>query len=306
MKYNTLKRFILFLTLPLGTYAQAGNNNNQNDHSRSDEQEHLSKVVEAWKDNWKRVITAKVSSYHELEAAIEALQPIDEESLTVLGLQQKDLNSALFLASRVGNAFAVAALLQAGADVHARDRFNQSPLHWAAANGGDLDVAKFLVEHGAVVNARDSKGKTPLCWAANGGDLAMVTFLVERGAVVNARDNEGRIPLHWAAEECDLAIVAFLVEHGADVNARDNEGDTPLHWAKVNDCKNVVAFLSNWVPHARTNNNNNNNDTILIEDAINEDPALIDVFERMNEVETPLNWTAAFLRSFLLYIKKTF
>jgi ankyrin repeat protein len=56
-----------------------------------------------------------------------------------------------------------------------------SPLH-AAAREGDLKKAKQLLEAGADLTARDEHIRsTPLAWAAKFGQLEMVKFLLERG-----------------------------------------------------------------------------------------------------------------------------
>ena len=58
------------------------------------------------------------------------------------------------------------ALLDAGADVNARERSGRTALHAAAAKGYS-DVVKLLVERGADVAAKDIDGATPID-AANG------------------------------------------------------------------------------------------------------------------------------------------
>ncbi len=52
-------------------------------------------------------------------------------------------------------------LLDAGADMNAREENGRTALHGAASQGYD-DIVKFLVEHGADVNAADHDGATPL------------------------------------------------------------------------------------------------------------------------------------------------
>ncbi len=52
-------------------------------------------------------------------------------------------------------------LLRVGCDINARDRYRNTPLHYAIINNR-LDVAEFLILKGADVDARNNKGKTPL------------------------------------------------------------------------------------------------------------------------------------------------
>ena len=55
---------------------------------------------------------------------------------------------------------AVAALLDAGADLHARTEDGDTPLH-RAASGGHAAAVAALLDAGADLNARDKKGRTP-------------------------------------------------------------------------------------------------------------------------------------------------
>ncbi|MEM2677506.1 MAG: ankyrin repeat domain-containing protein, partial [Thermofilaceae archaeon] len=73
-----------------------------------------------------------------------------------------------------------------------------SELH-KAAEEGDLQRVKKLVENGANVNAKDEYGSTPLYLAVLNGHLELARFLVEKGANVNAKDIVGWTPLHIAA-----------------------------------------------------------------------------------------------------------
>ena len=60
--------------------------------------------------------------------------------------------------------------------------------HRARPPAERLEVVKLLVSLGEDVNAADSYGITPLMVAANLGDLNVVKFLVEKGADLNAHD----------------------------------------------------------------------------------------------------------------------
>lgn len=65
-----------------------------------------------------------------------------------------DKRDALWSAVRGGDAKAVAAALDNGADVNAKNAMGISAL-WVAASKGKLDVIELLVQRGADVNVRD-------------------------------------------------------------------------------------------------------------------------------------------------------
>ncbi len=88
---------------------------------------------------------------------------------------------------------------------------------YAAAQKGQLAVAKYLLDHGAKTSLGNQP--TPLHAAAQAGHKAMVELLLERGAPVDARTIEGVTPLHLAARAGFTAIPEVLLGRGADPNA---------------------------------------------------------------------------------------
>ena len=63
-------------------------------------------------------------------------------------------------------------------------------LMWAA-DGGNLEVLKQLIDHKAYVNARDENGLTALLWAADRGHLDCVKALIAAKADIDAVDKVG-------------------------------------------------------------------------------------------------------------------
>jgi ankyrin repeat protein len=124
------------------------------------------------------------------------------------------LDDAMIKAVKKGKTAAVAALLAAGADVHAWDGVHEhdAALLWAA-DECHADIVKVLLEAGANVHAL---GDFALQQAADNGCLEIVQMLLEAGANVNA-DNS--LALDWAAEEGHLAVVELLLQAGARVSA---------------------------------------------------------------------------------------
>ena len=117
----------------------------------------------------------------------------------------------------------VEALIKAGADVNAKNRYGVTPLSLAAA-GGDARILRLLLEAGASLKAADaslSDGRTLLMLAARTGRVDAIRLLVDKGANVNAAETRtGSTALMWAAAENRAEAVRALVSAGADVNAR--------------------------------------------------------------------------------------
>ena len=132
----------------------------------------------------------------------------------------------------------VRACLRAGADPSARIESDFSPaftpLHWAAAND-HADAIAALVEAGADLEARNEDGSTtPLHFAAYWGSADAITALLEAGADLEAREERyGYTPLHLAVHQGHADAIAALLEAGADPNAWDKARKTPLHRAAI-------------------------------------------------------------------------
>ena len=108
-----------------------------------------------------------------------------------------------------------------------------------AADRGDVEQVRQLLDAGVDVNARNNMGNTALREAVRSRHVAVVKLLVERGADVNAVCDGGAV-LAWATYALShvpedflsaLAVVKLLVENGADVHARFIDGNTVLHQA---------------------------------------------------------------------------
>jgi hemoglobin len=95
----------------------------------------------------------------------------------------------------------VATLAQAGANVNARERVKGcSALHMAARRGNVL-VAQALLGCGADIEARDKYGDTPLHRAVKCRQAELVTFLLASGADAQAKSKSGQTPQLMARGE---------------------------------------------------------------------------------------------------------
>ena len=130
-------------------------------------------------------------------------------------------------------------LLEAGADLEAKDAHGRTPLLAAFVDGRRYDsvvVVEVLLSRGTNVHVRDAFGRTVVHFCALYDFLEVLGPVLAAGAGVDEKDNEGRTPLMYAAstqlkfEQYQDKIVLQLVRCGADVNAQDKLGLTPLHY----------------------------------------------------------------------------
>ena len=70
-------------------------------------------------------------------------------------------------------------MVKARAKLDFRDPLGNTPLFYAA-DRGQLDMAKLLLDHGAKVNAKDDSGKTPLIIALEYKQTEMAKLLRAR------------------------------------------------------------------------------------------------------------------------------
>ncbi|XP_010035890.2 integrin-linked protein kinase 1 [Eucalyptus grandis] len=84
-----------------------------------------------------------------------------------------------------------------------------------AANEGDLDSIRELLDSGADVNFRDIDGRTALHIAACQGRTDVVQLLIDRGAVVDPKDRWGSTPLADAIYYKHQEVIKLLEKNGA-------------------------------------------------------------------------------------------
>ena len=135
-------------------------------------------------------------------------------------------------AAQKGDLEAVRALLQQGADPNAAQPDGLTGLHWAALND-ELGIAEILLYAGATVSpVTRVGGYTPLHLASQSGHGVVARTLLEAGADANAYTTTGVSSLHFAAQADAAEAIIALIEHGAEVDARDTFSNrTPLMFA---------------------------------------------------------------------------
>jgi ankyrin repeat protein len=115
---------------------------------------------------------------------------------------------------------------------------------YIASYRGDLETVKqWIEENPELVNSRNSNGRFPLEMAAQTGQTEIVKFLLENGADINL-NRGGATALHMAAlYGGKTELIALLLEAGADINARTGNGATPLNLAVIGKQKKIAELL---------------------------------------------------------------
>ena len=109
-----------------------------------------------------------------------------------------------------------------------------------AAQQGDVETAKVLLDSGADVNDAAANGASALVIAVHSGHSTLAAFLLERGADPNAA-GAGYTALHAAILRGDQATVDTLLARGADPNLPIAKG-TPVRRASRD-----WALNSSWI-----------------------------------------------------------
>ncbi|KAF9009620.1 ankyrin repeat-containing domain protein [Cyathus striatus] len=138
--------------------------------------------------------------------------------------------SSLYYSALMGLRYAVAELLEHGADPNKEETKYLGNALTAAAIRGSAEIIEMLVEKGADPNLKVGYVGTPLLAAISWGHSVAVASLLERGANPNICESNypQRSPLQIAALGCWTEIVKHLLNHGADINRMDTVYDNPL------------------------------------------------------------------------------
>jgi len=151
----------------------------------------------------------------------------------------------------------VASLIQSGADVHALNDNEQTPLQLALMAKfkfvHSVEMAKLLIEAGADLYQQDKDGLNPFQKAIKSRQVSMVEMLIASGFNINFQNEEnGFTPLHQVIHQSavmvinhyleisqcgscltnkypkDLIIGRILIQAGADITIKNQQGHTAL------------------------------------------------------------------------------
>jgi len=176
-----------------------------------------------------------------------------------------ELNTRIMEAAQRNDFDAVAAAIEAGANVNVRDDSGWTPVMWAALHGS-LDLVALLTRQGAIPLLLDENGmsveelipqdsavaealdivlgsNTRMMDAAKAGDWDRVDEELRVGAYIHQRDDAKRTPIIWAARFAEPEALRQLHSKSGDLNDRDMYGWTPLHSAIEAESPETLSML---------------------------------------------------------------
>ena len=148
-------------------------------------------------------------------------------------------------AAECGNLEMVKILIQMGANLDAKNDYGGTPLHYSAFYG-KVTVAEYLIQMGAQTESSCyNVGNTALHHAARFGFIEIAKTLLQNRANIEAKDVHGRTPLHVAVVLNQTDMAKFLIENGAQINAQcmGASGRNSLHLAVFRNDHEAVKYL---------------------------------------------------------------
>ena len=167
-----------------------------------------------------------------------------------MNLDQKELDKQLIAAAWDNDVKKARLLIEAGADVNAKDKTVQSA-YLIATSEGYLPLLELTLQHGADVNSLDSWDGTGLIRASERGHFDIVGRLLQANIDPDHVNNLGWVGLHEALEfakpdrKADYVdTVRVLVAGGADVEiAAQRDGRSPVELANKHGLRPQAKIL---------------------------------------------------------------
>jgi ankyrin repeat protein len=138
-------------------------------------------------------------------------------------------------------------LIDAGADVNAKDGMQDSAFLYAGAEGID-EILKLTIDAGADVKSTNRYGGTALIPASEHGHVSTVKMLIAAGVPVDHVNKLGWTAMHEAIILNDggpdqVETVRLLLEAGADPDITENDGLTSRELAVQKGYDAIVAVI---------------------------------------------------------------
>ena len=193
-------------------------------------------------------VMARYSAYH-VAVTLEwddVLERLVADGYDLEFLSSNKRRTPLAEAAAQGNRWALNRLLEAKADVNAKDADGKNPL-MIALEEDHQNLVLPLLENGADLDAQDDEGVSALHFAVDSGNLdAVKTLLVRKPRLqMTGETFWNQTPLHLAAEHDHDEIFKELHNYGAELECTCMGGFRPMHLAAFHNSLKVARLLAN-------------------------------------------------------------
>ncbi|XP_073230065.1 serine/threonine-protein phosphatase 6 regulatory ankyrin repeat subunit C-like [Porites lutea] len=141
-------------------------------------------------------------------------------------------------------------LFKNGVNVNATSEPHKfTALHMAVEQDKNGIIQLLLSQNDVNVNACDEYGHTPLKLAAEKGNQQTVKWLIEKGADITKADSVDNTAIHVAADKGHYGVLQLLLlseafaKNPGIIGKQNKDKNTPLHLAVARECQNSVALL---------------------------------------------------------------
>ncbi len=170
----------------------------------------------------------------------EAVEDLLAHGADVNARESNREQTALMWAAAEGHADVVKVLLDRGANISARSKTVMEPEPYLIKTESTMGQ-----NFPTTTRFRKYTGNfTPLLFAAQSGDIDTARHLLDAGADINESSDEDGSPLVIAAASNHEDLALLLLERGADPNISNAWGLAPLHYT----VQKGILNMSNWLP----------------------------------------------------------
>jgi len=154
-------------------------------------------------------------------------------------------------ATKAENTELAIVLIEAGADVNAKDDIEDSAFLYAGAEGYN-EILKATIAAGAQVDSVNRYGGTALIPASEHGHVETVKILIAAGVPLDHINNPGWTAIHEAivlnnGGPRQVETIKLLLEAGADPSIPDGNGTSPRDLASQRGFNEIVVLLEKYL-----------------------------------------------------------
>ena len=153
--------------------------------------------------------------------------------------------SPLNVAADIGNYEITKKVIEMGADIQNRTISGETPI-FNALYSKDRETIDYLLSKDVKIIDRNKEGTTTLMLAVKANRFDLVKKQIEKGMSVNDITKSGLSAMHFAVQEKNYEMIEFLISHNANINSKSKDGSTPIGEATdLGDIQIVKSLLDN-------------------------------------------------------------